>query len=402
VNPRGDAGKDRTAGETRTGSLLAAFILVRLVVSTAFRMVFPFLPALARGLGVPVEAMAAAVSARSALGLLGPLLGVFADMRGRKQALIVGLIIFGISLAAVGIWPAYSIFFLGLVVSGGATVVIDSSVHAYLGDTIPYRQRGRAAAIVELGWSLAFVIGIPLVGWSMARSGWNTPFIWLGIAGLLAGAVIGLVVPRTLPASGSWLELRSGLHAILSPAPLLGLLLALLATLANQVVSIVFGIWMEDSFGLQLEQLGAASSVIGLAGIAGIGCAVLFTDRLGKRAAVGLGLLINSAICLGLPFLGSELWGALAGLFIFYMSFEFTLTSLLPLMTTLSTQARGAFMAATLAAFSVGDSLGALLGPALIRSGLTANALVTVAINLCGLFLLAMFVRPVEASEKAI
>jgi predicted MFS family arabinose efflux permease len=391
------------AGNIHTGRLLAAFILVRLVVSTAFRMVFPFLPALARGLGVSVEAMAVAVSARSALGLLGPLLGAFADMRGRKQALTWGLAIFGISLAIVGIWPAYPVFFLGLVISGGATVVVDSSVHAYLGDAIPYRQRGRAAAIVELGWSLAFVIGIPLVGWSMARSGWNAPFIWLGLAGLLAGGVIGLVVPRTLPASGSWLELRSGLHAILSPAPLLGLLLALLATLGNSVVSIVFGIWMEDSFGLQLEQLGAASSVIGLAGIAGVGCAVLFTDRLGKRQAVGLGLLVNSLICLGLPFMGSRLWGALAALFIFYMSFEFTLTSLLPLMTSLSTLARGAFMAAVLAAFSLGDSLGALVGPALIlRNGMAANALVTVGINLCGLFLLAAFVRPVEISEKVI
>jgi predicted MFS family arabinose efflux permease len=272
-----------------------------------------------------------------------------------------------------------------------------------LGDTISYRQRGRAVAIVELGWSLAFVIGIPLVGWSMARSGWNAPFIWLGLAGLLAGAVIGLVVPRTLPASGSWLELRSGLRAILSPAPLMGLLLALLATFANSVVSIVFGIWMEDSFGLQLEQLGAASSVIGLAGMAGVGCAVLFTDRLGKRQAVVLGLLVNSLICLGLPFLGSRLWGALAALFIFYLSFEFTLTSLLPLMTGLSTQARGAFMAAVLAAFSLGDSLGALVGPALIlRNGMAANALVTVGINLCGLFLLAAFVRPVEMSEKVI
>jgi predicted MFS family arabinose efflux permease len=289
-----------------------------------------------------------------------------------------------------------------MVLSGGATVVIDSSVHAYLGDRIPYSQRGRATAIVELGWSLAFVIGIPLVGWSMAHNGWSAPFIWLGLAGLLAGGSIGLVVPRTTPTSGSWEELRRGLREIFAPAPLLGLLLALLMTLGNQVVSIVFGIWMEDSFGLQLEQLGAASMVIGLAGLAGVGCAVLYTDRLGKRRAIGLGLAVNSATCLALPILGNQLWGALAALFIFYLSFEFALTSLLPLMTTLSTRARGVFMAATLAAFSLGDALGTLLGPPLIRTGLITNALVTVAINFCGLFLLALFVRPVEMSEQTI
>jgi hypothetical protein len=40
--------------------LLGIFTLTRLVVSTAFRMVYPFLPALARGLGMPIEAVAAA------------------------------------------------------------------------------------------------------------------------------------------------------------------------------------------------------------------------------------------------------------------------------------------------------------------------------------------------------
>jgi len=180
------------------------------------------------------------------------------------------------------------------------------------------------------------------------------------------------------------------------------LLLAMLMTFGNQMISIVFGIWMEDSFGLQLEQLGVASIVIGLAGLVGVGCAVLFTDRLGKRLAIGLGLVVNSAICLVLPILVNNLWGALAALFIFFLSFEFGLTSLLPLMTTLSTQARGVFMAATLAALSLGDALGALLGPLLIHSGLIANVLGTVEINLSGLIILVLFVRPMNMTQQTI
>ena len=180
----------------------------------------------------------------------------------------------------------------------------------------------------------------------------------------------------------------------------MGLLLAMLMTLANQVISIVFGIWMEDSFGLNIEQLGTASIVIGLAGLLGVGCAVLFTDRLGKRQAIGLGLVVNSAICLALPFLVNNLWGALIALFIFFLSFEFGLTSLLPLMTTLSTQARGVFMASTLAFLSLGDAIGALIGPILIRSGLGANVIGTVVINVCGLVVLALFVRPINVPQQ--
>jgi predicted MFS family arabinose efflux permease len=379
----------------RIKPLLVLFIFVRLIVSTVFRMVFPFLPALSRGLGVPVESVAAAVSARSALGFIGPAFGAIADMRGRKQALVGALLLFSVSVLAIGIWPAYAVFFIGLVITGGATVVIDSSIHAYLGDRVPYAQRGRATALVELGWSLAFVLGIPFIGWSMAHNGWNAPFIWLGILGLLAGGLVGLVLPHTTPVAGSWEELRLGLRQILAPSPLMGLLLAMLMTLGNQIISIVFGIWMEDSFGLSITQLGTASIVIGLAGLVGVGSAVLFTDRLGKRQAIGLGLVVNSVTCLVLPFLVNNLWGALIALFIFYLSFEFGLTSLLPLMTTLSTQARGVFMAATLAFLSLGDALGALIGPLLIRIGLTVNVFGTVVINVCGLIILAIFVRPI-------
>ncbi len=385
--------------EIHVRTLLTVFTMTRMVVSTAFRMVYPFLPALSRGLGVPIETIAVAVSARSALGFFGPVLGAVADIRGRKQALVVALVVFGISLGLIGLWPVYSVFFLGMVLSGGATVIINSSIHAYLGDKIPYARRGQAAAVVELGWSLAFVIGVPLAGWSITRFGWSSPFIWLGLAGIVSGGLIGVLIPRIPPSSENWQELRIGLRGIFSPIPLLGLLLALLTVLANQVVSIVFGVWMENSFGLKIEQLGAASSVIGLAGITGVGFAILFTDRLGKRRAVAAGLVINSLACLAMPFLGAQLWGTLAVLFVFFLSFEFTLTSLIPMMTSLSVQTRGIFMAATLATFSLGDSFGALLGPVLIVKGLFANAAAAIIFNLAGLVLLALFIRPIEKTQ---
>ena len=388
------AKRELQSSQDHNAGLLGVFLVARLVISTAFRMVYPFLPAMSRGLGVPLEAVAVAVSARSALGFFGPVLGALADWRGRKQAMLVALVVLGVSMVMIGVWPTYAVFFMGLLVSGGATVVIDSSIHAYLGDKIPYERRGRATAFVELGWSLAFVIGIPLAGWSMGRSGWSAPFIWLGLAGLVAGGLIGIFVPRLPPSASSLAELKSGLGEIFRPTALLGLMLAVLIVIANQVISIVFGVWMEDTFGLRLEQLGAASSVIGLAGVAGVGCAMLFTDRLGKRLAIGLGLGVNALTCLALPLVGERLWGALAVLFFFFLSFEFTLTSLLTLLTALATQARGAFMAAALAAFSLGDSIGALIGPALIHTGMLGNALAAVAFNLAGLFLLVVFIRP--------
>lgn len=379
---------------------LSIFTLTRLVVSTAFRMVYPFLPALSRGLGVPVESVALAVSARSALGFLGPVLGAASDVRGRKKALVVALLVSGISLSAISVIPNFLVFFWGMLISGGATVIIDSSIHAYIGDKIPYEKRGRAAAIVELGWSLAFVIGIPLVGWLMAREGWSAPFLWMGVAILMAGVLMILYVPELPPVSSSMTQLKAGVKEIFQVLPLMGLLLALVIVIANQLVSIVFGVWLEQVFNLKLEELGAASSIIGIAGIAGVFAAIGFTDRLGKRKAIMIGLFVNSLSCIVLPLASFQIWATLLVLFVFYMTFEFNLTSLLPLMSSLSTQARGAFMAATLATFSLGDSIGALIGPQLFNGGMVANSFVAILFNLIGLFLLQVFIKPVEYAQE--
>jgi predicted MFS family arabinose efflux permease len=321
-------------------------------------------------------------------------------VRGRKKALVAALMISGVSLVAISLVPNFLVFFFGLLISGGATVIIDSSIHAYVGDRVPYEQRGRAAAIVELGWSLAFVIGIPLVGWIMAREGWSSPFLWMGLAGLATGGLTIFFVPEIPPASSSIQQLKTGIKEIFRLIPLMGLLLAMLIVIANQVVSIVFGIWLEQAYNLRLEELGAASSIIGIAGIAGVFTAIGLTDRLGKRRSLFIGLIINSLSCLVLPLFSGHLWSTLAVLFVFYLTFEFNLTSLLPLMSNLSTQARGAFMAATLAMFSLGDSIGALIGPLLFSGGMVSNALAAIVFNFLGLFILQMFVKPVELSQE--
>jgi hypothetical protein len=78
------------------------------------------------------------------------------------------------------------------------------------------------------------------------------------------------------------------------------------------------------------------------------------------------------------------------------------MTSLLPLMSSLSVQARGAFMAATLAMFSLGDSVGTLLGPLLFQGDILRNALGAIMFNFIGIFLLKVFVKPVEISQEKV
>ena len=381
---------EAAAAETaRLRLQVLAFSLTRLVLFTAFRMVFPFLPEAARGLGVGLEVAALAVAARSALGLAGPVLGSIADARGRRWAILLGLATFSAGMVLIALSPTYPSFLAGLLLSYAGEITFEAAMYAYLADRVPYERRGRALAPIEGTFSVAFLVGIPVVGWLTARSGWNAPYGWLAAAGAAAAVMLRLLLPRDRLSPRGQPSLAAGLRRILSRRPAVaGMVVCLLFVSGIQSINIIYGAWLEQAFGLGPEALGLASTVIGAAGLAGVGLVALLTDRIGKRRAVAIGLIANVLAGLGLLALGKTLAGALILLFLFYLSFEFIIVSMLSLMSQFVPEARATMMAATLAAISGGDALGAAVGPLLFRGGLGLSALAAAALDLAALAVL--------------
>ncbi|HET7009854.1 MAG TPA: MFS transporter [Anaerolineales bacterium] len=371
-----------------------AFFVTRTVINTAYRMVYPFLPAIARGLNVDVQAVTLAITARSSLGIAAPLLGSSADRSGQKRSMVAGLALAGLGLTLVALSPSYGTVFVALLGTAVGRILFDPAMQAYLADRVSYAQRGLAIAATELGWSLPYLIGMPLVGWLMARQGWASPFPWLAFGTLGTAALLAWMLPADPGRPSAGPSMVSHLQSVLRhPAAIAGLVFSLLASFANESVSIVFGLWMENSFGLQVAALGAASAVIGMAELGGEGLVAILADRLGKRRAVALGIILNSLAGLALPVVGTTTAGALVALFVFYITFEFTIVSSLPLMTELVPAARATTMSANISAISVGRSLGALTGPSLFAGGILANASASVGLNLAALAVLVLFVR---------
>lgn len=385
----------------RLAGQIALIAVVRFITNTAYRMIYPFLPVIARGLGVDLQAIALAVTARSSLGLVGPALGSIGDRYGRRAAMLGSMALFSAGLVLVWLWPAYWALVASLLLVGAAKIVFDSSTQAYLGDRVPFARRGRAIAVTELGWSTAFLFGVPITGWLIARSGWVAPFPWLALLGVLTLAALWRVIPDDAPEDGAARPaLIAGLRLVSAHRPALaGLAVALLIGGANELVNIVFGAWLEGAFGLQVAALGLASAVIGVAELAGEGTVAALTDRIGMRRAVSLGIMLSAAAALALPLLGRSLPGALAGLFLFYLSFEFSFVSLLPLMTELVPGARATLMAGNIAAVSLGRMLGAVAGPLLFRVGLLANGVTAAVVDLVALAVMLAFVTTGAGSD---
>lgn len=384
---------------------IAGFLVTRTVVNTSFRMIYPFLPTIARGLGVSLEEVTRAITLRASLGLLSPVLGSLADSRGRKNAMLIGIGLFISSMLLVGLIPTYPTLLIALVLTSASKIIFDPAMYAYLGDRVPYERRGLVSGIIEFSWSGAFLLGVPAVGWLIARAGWSSPFLFIGLITIGLWLLLWRVVPKDPVHTANRPSMRQGVRIVLtSRAALASIAIGFLIASSNEVVNIVYGKWLEDSFRLQVEALGLSAAIIGISELLGEGMVAGLVDRVGKRRAVGLGLVLSSLSCLLLPVLGTSLDGAQLGLFLFYLTFEFTVVSAIPLSTELVPAARATMLAGNAAASSLGRMFGSLLGPALFAYGLGVNTAVGAAFNVVGLLALIFFIqeRPPTVSEPVI
>ncbi|MCC6905449.1 MAG: MFS transporter [Anaerolineae bacterium] len=375
---------------------VALFTFTRIVMNTGYRMLYLFLPFIAEGLQVSRQSIEMIGTVRNGFGLIAPVLGSTADRYGRRFGIMLGLLLWIGGMLVVTLFPTYPGLMIGMVMLAIGKFVYDPAVYAHIGDTVPYQQRGLTLAVVDLGWSGAFFLGGPFVAWLIARGNWVTPLPVL--AGIATLCLIGLVV--IIPASQAakheaqrtgGADLRTLFH---TGAAIAALVLVFMISISSEAINIVYGTWMAGSFGLQVTALGSTAIVIGIAEIVGEGLMGWLSDRLGKKLSLTLALSLYAVACLILPMFGFSLGAALVGVFIFYVGFEYTIVSTIPLNTELVPAARATFMGMVSASISIGRMLGTLLGPFLYDTfGIWGNGLVAAVLNVIALVVLLAFIR---------
>lgn len=379
---------------------LVIFTLTRTIINSGYRLVIPFLPVIARGFDISLEAAASAIALRSLVGIAGPLWGSISDLHGRKKGMLIGLAFFILGMLVVTLFPDFTPFVIAMLLVALAKGIFDSALLAYLGDNVAYAQRGRAFAIVEIGWSMSALIGIPIAGFLIDRGDWRSHWPWFAAAGFLMTVIIYLTTPATKPSKTSQPDVKAIFSALSSNRiAVSALVFTLLICIGNQFIFVIFGAWLEDAFALNVVAIGGATAVIGLAELSGEGLVAAVTDKLGKKRAILLGLGINTLTSLLLPWIGSTLTGGLLGLFLFYISFEFALVSILPMVSEIMPHARGTMIAGTIAALEIGHAVGAFIAPRLYHVSFLASGLGTAVLNLAGIFVLFFFVN-IQSESK--
>jgi MFS transporter, DHA1 family, inner membrane transport protein len=337
----------------------------RLMLNTARRFAYPFAPALSRGLQVPLTAVTSIVALTQSAAFLGLFGGPLTDRFGYRRMMLVGLGLMAGGMLAVGIYPLYAVLLVGLFLAGMGKSIYDPAIYGYVGKKVPFSHRGRVTGLLEFSWAASALVGMPLIGLLIEKQDWRAPFWWLAGLGLVFMVLTVRLIPRDVALAKD--HRRPGLGAayrqLLTEPAALGLLgFTFWTSLGNDQLFVVYGAWMEKSFGLGVGMLGLTTVVIGVAELAGEGLIVLLSDRIGLKRSAMIGSVLAAAGYLLLPFVSRDLTTALLGLFLLFMTFEFSMVSAISLSTEALPEYRATMMAAFYAAAGLGRLIGALLG----------------------------------------
>ncbi|MPZ91137.1 MAG: MFS transporter [Actinobacteria bacterium] len=343
-------------------ALVATFI-ARSAANGALRVVYPFLPAIARGLGVSPAALSSLIALRNLGGLATPVVARLAERRGRRWMMLVAMtaVTLGCILtASSNVWLVAGV---GIVLVGFAKPAFDIPMQAWFGDRVPYSERGRIFGITELTWSVGLVAVVPVSGFLIERTSWRAPFILVSF-----GAAIGTVaVAKGIGSDRPHEHVERSLE--LTPPRVRILATALLFSIAAEIPFIVYGQWLEGSFALSVAGIGTFTIAIVVAELLGEGLVTAYADRWGLRRMFLGGLLVS-----GLAYLAFSLTGAALGLativvVIWIASFEVTIVAAIPFATEMATEARERLLSLFAVMIATGRAVGALIAQPLFTTG---------------------------------
>ncbi len=375
--------------------LIIISMLTRAVHDTAARMVYPFLPEIAAGLGVSIAQAGLLISLRNGMGIVAPAFGAMSDRVGHRRSAMLGLVILGMGLLITGMASGMAAASIGFILSGVGSAIFLPTLIAYVSDRVPFARRGRVTGAIEMTWGLAGMIGVPLAGIIITAIGWRAPFILLGIAAF-AGAGLMLLLEE----SNERRVLREALKlaALRENRSALAFILTwFLVFFAFENIQVGYAVWLETQFGLSTAARGAVQILFGVFEISASLSSTLFLDRIGKKRGVTGGLIV---VLIGYVLLAtfgtSALWPGLLAISITFLGFEFSVVSGVPIMGEQVPAARGTMIALALTAGNLGRMVADWIGSALVSGpGFSVSALISAVV---ALITVVVFVRRVQES----
>lgn len=377
---------------------VGVLFLVMFTVASQFLIVAPVLPRIGEVLVVEDRWLGMLVSGYgAAVAVFAIVAGPVSDRVGRRAILRFGSAWMAVALLLHGLADSFASLLLLRVLAGAGSGIMSGAAVAYLGDLLPYHQRGRAIGWVMSGMALGQILGVPLgtvlAGWY----GYQTPFVAFGLVMILAFAgTMGVLAPTHTERSKT-LTLVSGLRqyaAILRHPPLVAIAVASTTMMLSVSSYIVYlPAWLEQTLGATPEQVAVMFLVGGIAN-AGMGpVAGRLSDSIGRKGLV-VGSSVALAAVMGVTILLPSVGWAYPLFFVTMLTVGARISPINAWMTALvDDHQRGTLLSLTMATGQAGFAIGAAAaGWTYVAFGYGSNTALAAIGALCTAAILGFFV----------
>ncbi|GAB7542648.1 MFS transporter [Cupriavidus sp. 8B] len=330
-------------------------------------------------LGVSIAAAGLLISGY-ALGVVAgaPIMTALTARWPRKTALLGLMVIFTIGNAACALAPNYELLMAARVLTAlahGTFFGVGSVVATGL---VAPHKRASAIAVMFTGLTVASVLGVPFGTWLGQAHGWRASFWAVAAVGLLAVLVIALAVPaeRAAPEAP---DLRRDLRALMRRPVLLGLLTTVLGYAGVFAVFTYIAPILTQITGFADSAVSPILLVFGVGLVAGNLLGGKLADR--HLQATVLGSMLALAVVLGL--MGFVLHSKVLSVIFVGLLGVAAFATVAPLQIWVLERASGAGQSLAssfnIAAFNLGNAIGAWLGGVVITRGPGLGAVTWVA-----------------------
>lgn len=370
-------------------SNITAVTIARLVANAAYRFAPLFLATIARGFDVPLSTLGFAVFISELSGFASPFAGRLVDRLTHRNSMVLGLIgsALGCTIAAISTSPL--LFAVGVTVLALTKQSFDLGLGAWIADHVPYTQRGKIVGLTETAWALGLLIGVSVMGLITAATNWRIGFAFAVLCLLISTYVIYVRVTNHD-------KIAHESHSS-TPQRVTGNAWFVVATMfcimsSAQNLFVTFGAWLEDEFQFGAARLAVAGFSLGLVELVASVSSSRQTDKWGKERSVAFGAMLIVPAGILLNFGSHNFIIGIIAVFIYFLGFEFSVVSLLPLATSLVPNSPGTGLGWVLGAGTLGRAVIAIAATHLFESyGVKGPALLGSVFGVIGALLILRY-----------
>ncbi|HSH36755.1 MFS transporter [Schnuerera sp.] len=341
---------------------------IQLIVATEMNIIAPLAPFLSQYFNIKDSSVIMFNVGFSLVGVLVPILGVFADKYGKKKSLMVALIFYIVGTLISGFATIPLLFALGRIFIGIGYFSLSGTNLSYLSEFVPYESRGKASGLLRTAFGIAILFS-PLYATKMINKFGVLKSVYLPLT--IIGVICLLLLfrlPETKSSKNVKVDINELLILLKNPLNSKSLIVIFLVLAAPSLLLSFLGIYISNNFNFNQVEIGYVYTVVALGTILGIVFAALFTDKIGKEKLSRIFFSIMLFALIPIAFLNSA--GIIIGfLTIVTIGLDGGFTAYQTLCSEIIPEKRGTFMSLFYTVNAITVTIYSLLGPFLYDIG---------------------------------